>query len=157
MLSMYGCLRISFEILVIDFQMEKQTDTDCMTTHGVPQLWPCARNIDWQPTVTTWYTLRIKEWACSIPQNMSGQMQITWEGPAKPLHGRVLGVYKDNYRYYVTLVIVSFDTLFSFLSLTLEKEMVTHSSNLAWRISWTEEPGRLYSPWGRKNQIWLSD
>ena len=27
----------------------------------------------------------------------------------------------------------------------LEKEMATHSSTLAWRISWTEEPGRLQS------------
>ena len=26
---------------------------------------------------------------------------------------------------------------------SLEKEMATHSSILAWRISWTEEPGRL--------------
>ena len=26
-----------------------------------------------------------------------------------------------------------------------EKEMVTHSSILAWGIQWTEEPGRLYS------------
>ena len=26
---------------------------------------------------------------------------------------------------------------------TLEKEMATHSSTLAWKISWTEEPGRL--------------
>ena len=25
----------------------------------------------------------------------------------------------------------------------LEKEMATHSSILAWRILWTEEPGRL--------------
>ena len=25
----------------------------------------------------------------------------------------------------------------------LEKEMTTHSSTLAWKISWTEEPGRL--------------
>ena len=25
----------------------------------------------------------------------------------------------------------------------LEKKMVTHSSILAWRIPWTEEPGRL--------------
>ena len=25
----------------------------------------------------------------------------------------------------------------------LEKEMVTHSSILAWRIPWTEEPSRL--------------
>ena len=27
----------------------------------------------------------------------------------------------------------------------LEKEMVTHSSILAWKISWTEEPGGLQS------------
>ena len=27
----------------------------------------------------------------------------------------------------------------------LEKEMATHSSILAWRIPWTEEPGGLYS------------
>ena len=25
----------------------------------------------------------------------------------------------------------------------LEKEMATHSSTLAWRIPWTEEPGRI--------------
>ena len=25
----------------------------------------------------------------------------------------------------------------------LEKEMATHSSSLAWKIPWTEEPGRL--------------
>ena len=29
----------------------------------------------------------------------------------------------------------------------LEKEMATHSSSLAWKIPWTEEPGSL---WGRK-------
>ena len=28
---------------------------------------------------------------------------------------------------------------------TLEKEMATHSSVLAWRIPWTEEPSRLQS------------
>ena len=28
---------------------------------------------------------------------------------------------------------------------SLEKEMVTHSSILAWEIPWTEEPGRLQS------------
>ena len=27
----------------------------------------------------------------------------------------------------------------------LEKEMATHSSILAWKIPWTEEPGRLLS------------
>ena len=29
----------------------------------------------------------------------------------------------------------------------LEKEMATHSSILAWRIPWTEKPGRLQSMW----------
>ena len=28
--------------------------------------------------------------------------------------------------------------------------MATHSSILAWRIPWTEDPDRLYSPWGPK-------
>ena len=33
---------------------------------------------------------------------------------------------------------------------TLGKEMATHSSTLAWKIQWTEEPGTLCSPWGCK-------
>ena len=32
----------------------------------------------------------------------------------------------------------------------LEEDMATHSSVLAWEIPWTEEPGRLYSPWSGK-------
>ena len=28
-----------------------------------------------------------------------------------------------------------------------EKAMATHSSTLAWRLPWTEEPGRLQSMW----------
>ena len=32
----------------------------------------------------------------------------------------------------------------------LENGMVVYSSILAWRIPWTEKPGRLYSPWGPK-------
>ena len=27
----------------------------------------------------------------------------------------------------------------------LEKEMATHSSTLAWKVPWTEEPGRLHT------------
>ena len=30
----------------------------------------------------------------------------------------------------------------------LEEGMATHSGILAWRIPWTEEPDRLYNPWG---------
>ena len=32
----------------------------------------------------------------------------------------------------------------------LEKEMATHSSILAWRIPWTEEPSGPHSRWGLK-------
>ena len=38
----------------------------------------------------------------------------------------------------------------------LEKEMATHSSILAWRIPWTEEPGG-YSPWVTKSWTRLND
>ena len=34
----------------------------------------------------------------------------------------------------------------------LEKEMATHSSILAWKIPWMEEPGRLQSMGSQKNQ-----
>ena len=33
---------------------------------------------------------------------------------------------------------------------SLEKEMAPHSSTLAWKIPWTEEPGRLQSIWGHE-------
>ena len=33
----------------------------------------------------------------------------------------------------------------------LEKEMATYSSILAWKISWTQEPGRLKSMGSQKN------
>ena len=41
---------------------------------------------------------------------------------------------------------------------TLEKEMATHSSILAWRIPWTEEPGGLRAVHGMaKSRTQLSD
>ena len=39
----------------------------------------------------------------------------------------------------------------------LEKEMATHSSTLAWRIPWTEEPGRLQSVGLQKRRTQLSN
>ena len=37
----------------------------------------------------------------------------------------------------------------------LEKEMATHSSTLAWKIPWREEPGRLHSM-GSPEQLLLA-
>ena len=39
----------------------------------------------------------------------------------------------------------------------LEEEMATHSSFLAWKISWTEEPDGLQSTGLQKNQTRLSN
>ena len=39
-----------------------------------------------------------------------------------------------------------------------EKAMATHSSTLAWKIPWTEEPWTVdYSPWDAKSRIRLSN
>ena len=39
----------------------------------------------------------------------------------------------------------------------LEKEMATHSRILAWKIPWTEEPGRLQSMgWQRDRHDWVT-
>ena len=40
---------------------------------------------------------------------------------------------------------------------TLEKEMATHSSILAWEIPWTENPGGLQSMGSQKNWTQMSD
>ena len=42
-----------------------------------------------------------------------------------------------------TSLVAQMVTLLSTMWETREKEMAIHSSNIAWKISWTEEPGRL--------------
>ena len=46
-----------------------------------------------------------------------------------------------SHNYHILVVFVMVDTTFGYL----EKEMATHSSTLAWKIPWTEEPGGLQS------------
>ena len=45
----------------------------------------------------------------------------------------------------------------SLLFITLEKEMATHSSIVAWKIPWTAEPGRLQSMGLQKDWAQLDD
>ena len=40
---------------------------------------------------------------------------------------------------------------------SLVEEMAAHSCILAWRIPWTEEPGRLRSMGLQRSGTWLSD
>ena len=54
-------------------------------------------------------------------------------------------------------VVIIFYILFGYLLWKLinifhycDYKMATHCSVLSWKILWTEEPGRLWGPWGRK-------
>ena len=47
------------------------------------------------------------------------------------------------YRLLITLEIQ--DSNYIYVGYDSEKAMTTHSSTLAWKIPWTEEPGRLQS------------
>ena len=46
---------------------------------------------------------------------------------------------------FATIFSHSEGCLFTLFIVSFEKEMATHSSILAWRIPWTEEPGELQS------------
>ena len=54
------------------------------------------------------------------------------------------------------MVVSGFDPVSLGLESVLEKAMAPHSSTLAWKIPWMEEPGRLQSM-GLLSQIRLSD
>ena len=49
------------------------------------------------------------------------------------------------------------DQILPDLIVVLEEEMATHSSILAWRFPWTEEPGGLQSMGVAKRQTRLND
>ena len=68
---------------------------------------------------------------------------------------------KDNFIFCWTILVIKNlpanagdlrdSGLISGLGRFLEKRMVTHSSVLAWRIPWTEEPGGLQSAGSQKS------
>ena len=71
----------------------------------------------------------------SMGMNLSKLWEIVKDREA--CHAAVHGVAKSQTRLS--------DFTFTFHFYALEKKMATHSSVLAWRIPWTEEPGRLQS------------
>ena len=53
----------------------------------------------------------------------------------------------DTRKEFFFLLFLNFEII---SDLQKEKAMVTHSSTLAWKIPWTEEPGRLQSVGSRR-------
>ena len=73
------------------------------------------------------------------------------EGDGTPLQYSCLANPVDGGAWWATVHGVAksqtrlSDFTFTFHFHALEKEMATHSSTLAWKILWTEEPGGLQS------------
>ena len=55
------------------------------------------------------------------------------------------GVGHDSAIEHRAMIFLPLRGIVIYPNLKLEKEMATHSSTLAWKIPWTEEPGRLQS------------
>ena len=67
-----------------------------------------------------------------VPDQGSHPGPLHWEHsiPATGQSGRSLPKLSTYYIYFISLW----------------KEMATHTSVLAWKLPWTEEPGGLYNP-----------
>ena len=83
---------------------------------------------------------------------MCGERHVNWAGlPRCPwCHAAALGSHIYSVRLKMAFPSGAPSHLQSFCfvyysSLALEKAMAPHSSTLAWKIQWTEEPGRLQS------------
>ena len=84
---------------------------------------------------------------CRQTEEIVGSISVLGRSPGgghgNPLQYSCLGNSMDGGAWWATVHIESDMT--QQLNCTLEKEMVTHSSVLAWKIPWTDEPGRLQS------------
>ena len=95
----------------------------------------------------------VKASTCNVgdPGLIPGSGRSPGEGNGKPLQYSRLENPMDGGAWRTTVHRVAksrtrlSDFTFTFHFLALEKEMVTHSSILAWRIPGTEEPGGLPS------------
>ena len=57
----------------------------------------------------------------------------------------IIKKFFQNILCFVNILKCQMDTYICMAQLLPEKAMATHSSTLAWKIPWTEEPGRLQS------------
>ena len=99
---------------------------------------------------------RILEWV-TLPSSRGSSWPRHWQAGSLPL-----APPGKQWRFYLTLTSLVAQTVkhLPVMQVTqvwslgwedpLEKEMATHSSILAWRILWIEEPGRLQSMGSQK-------
>ena len=90
---------------------------------------------------------------------------ISWRVLSIPIHAPVLLLYSPTWspffsNHFCCSLILPFQSIgfMSYYYLFLEKGMEIHSSILAWRIPWTEEPDGLQSMgWQKIRHIWVTN
>ena len=88
---------------------------------------------NWEPSVSTWIQPRS---ICCHLHGEEGHEHECWPSPGCDGRGHIASKLKQK---------LNSEEKMSMLSGYLEKAMAPHSSTLAWRIPWTEGPGRLQS------------
>ena len=88
---------------------------------------------NWEPSVSTWIQPRS---ICCHLHGEEGHEHECWPSPGCDGWGHIASKLKQK---------LNSEEKMSILSGYLEKAMAPHSSTLAWRIPWTEGPGRLQS------------
>ena len=78
------------------------------------------------------------------------QVELLHQRRFSVLTGIVKSVWKQNQFILSLKVSIHFFHTLTILHIYREKAMAPHSSTLAWKISWVEEPGRLQSMGSRR-------
>ena len=60
-------------------------------------------------------------------------------------HKDTFSLHSHQHSEKCEVIFLNFDDVVVLICISLEKAMAPHSSTLAWKIPWTEEPGRLQS------------
>ena len=101
--------------------------------------------------------VRSLDWEDSLAKEMATHSgTLAWKIPWKEKPGRLQSMESERVGHdwatslsFTKWFLIFVSPLIQVQSLCwedpLEKEMATHSSTLAWKIPWTEEPGRLQS------------
>ena len=94
-----------------------------------------------------WCTGLVAPWHVESSQTRD-HTPVSWIGRWILIHCTTSKVLLSLFWIFIILVRLQWWTfliIYKFLMTYAEKAMATHSSTLAWKIPWTEEPGRLQS------------
>ena len=133
MIFVFLCLPSFASYLSVDTCLPSRYPRICCIHHlYATELFLCPGCWDTLPSFLNWKSLLICDQSSVIPFFLPHPILTHWASLVAQTVKRLPTVREIRVRFLVW-------------EDPLEKEMATHSSTLAWKIPWTEEPGRLQS------------